>query len=166
MDYHAGDTVVHWMHGLGKVLRREKRDVLGQQALYYAIQVGNMVIWVPVDAKVRQRLRPPAGKIRFKRMLSVLSSRGKTLPIDRHERKLLLAESLQDGRLESVVTVIRDLLAFQRVRPLNDSDQALMRRAQSALAAEWAYVLQIAPAEAEFQLSRLLKDASPGGRSV
>ena len=59
MDYHAGDTVMHWVHGLGKVIRREKRDVLGHQAIYYAVHVGNMIVWVPVDDKVSQRLRPP-----------------------------------------------------------------------------------------------------------
>jgi RNA polymerase-interacting CarD/CdnL/TRCF family regulator len=61
MDYHAGDTVMHWVHGLGKVIRREKRDVLGHQALYYAVHVGNMIVWVPVDDK--SYFRPPTRQI-------------------------------------------------------------------------------------------------------
>ncbi|HSR20059.1 MAG TPA: CarD family transcriptional regulator [Anaerolineales bacterium] len=157
MDYHAGDAVMHWMHGLGRVIRREKRDVLGHQAWYYAVHVANMTVWVPVDDKVGQRLRRPTGKIRFKRIVSVLSRPGKPLPSDRHERKLLIAEYLQDGRLESLVRVIRGLLAYQRIRPLNDNDQAVMHRVRSALLAEWAHVLGLTPVQAELQLHGLLK---------
>jgi RNA polymerase-interacting CarD/CdnL/TRCF family regulator len=161
MDYHAGDTVMHWMHGLGKVIRREKRDVLGHQALYYAVKVDDMVVWVPVDDKVRQRLRRPTGRVRFKRIVALLSKPGEALPSDRHERKLLLAEYLKDGRVESLVRVIRGLLAYRQVRALNDNDQAVMRRVQSALLAEWAHVLELTPEQAELQLHRLLPTASP-----
>jgi RNA polymerase-interacting CarD/CdnL/TRCF family regulator len=157
MDYHAGDAVMHWMHGLGKVVRREKRDVLGHQALYYAVSVGNMIVWVPLDDKIGQRLRRPAGKIRFKRLVALLAKPGEVLPVDRHERKLLLTEYLQDGRLESLVRVIRALLTLQQVRSLNDNDQAVLRRVQSALLAEWGYVMALTPVEAELQFSRFLK---------
>ncbi|HEY5981949.1 MAG TPA: CarD family transcriptional regulator [Anaerolineales bacterium] len=157
MDYHAGDAVMHWMHGLGKVVRREKRDVLGHQALYYAVSVGNMIVWVPLDDKIGQRLRRPAGKIRFKRLVALLAKPGEVLPVDRHERKLLLTEYLQDGRLESLVRVIRALLTLQQVRSLNDNDQAVLRRVQSALLAEWGYVMALTPLEAELQFSRFLK---------
>ena len=160
MNYHAGDTVMHWMHGLGKIIRREKRDVLGHLELYYAVNVANMIVWVPVDEKVGQRLRRPTGKIRFKRIVALLAKPGESLPADRHERKLLMAEYLKDGRLESLVRVIRGLLAYQRIRALNDNDQAVMHRVQSALLAEWAHVLEITPAQAEMQLSSLLRTAS------
>ncbi len=160
MDYHAGDAVMHWMHGLGKVVRREKRDVLGHQALYYAVSVGNMIVWVPLDDKIGQRLRRPAGKIRFKRLVALLAKPGEVLPVDRHERKLLLTEYLQDGRLESLVRVIRALLSLQQVRSLNDNDQAVLRRVQSALLAEWGYVMALTPLEAELQFSRFLKPVS------
>lgn len=160
MDYHAGDTVMHWMHGLGQVIRREKRDVLGHQALYYAVKVGEMVIWVPVDDNVGKRLRRPTPKVRFKRTVALLSKPGDALPSDRHERKLLLAEYLKDGRVESLVRVIRGLLAYKRVRALNENDQAVMRRVQSALLAEWGHVLSLTPAQAELQLQSLMESAS------
>jgi RNA polymerase-interacting CarD/CdnL/TRCF family regulator len=161
MDYHAATRVMHWVHGLGKVIRREKRDVLGHQALYYAVHVGNMIVWVPVDDKVSQRLRPPTGKIRFKRIVALLSKPGEPLPADRHERKLLLSEYLMDGSLESSVH-IRALLAYQKVRSLNDNDKAVMHRVQSALLAEWEFVLSATPAEAQIQLQDLLASGSAG----
>ena len=108
------------------------------------------------------RLRRPTGKIRFKRIVALLSKPGEPLPSDRHERKLLLSEYLTDGSLESSVRIIRALLAYQRVRSLNDNDQAVMHRVQSALLAEWEYVLSTTPAEAQIQLQDLLASASAG----
>ena len=130
MDYHAGDTVMHWVHGLGKVIRREKRDVLGHQALYYAVHVGNMIVWVPVDDKVSQRLRPPTGKIRFKRIVALLSTPGEPLPSDRHERKLLLSEYLMDGSLE--------FIGADHTRPAGLPESALAERQRSGRDAQGA----------------------------
>lgn len=160
MDFRSGDTVMHWMHGLGTVIRREKREVLGQRCLYYAVQIGAMVVWVPVDDLVRKRLRRPTGKIRFKRTVALLSQPGDALPKDRHERKIILAEYLKDGSVEALVYVIRCLLSYRRNRALNDNDQAVMHRVQSVLLAEWAHVLELTPIEAELQFHRMLDTAS------
>jgi len=58
--------------------------------------------------------------------------------------------------------VIRDLSAYRQVRPLNENDQALMRRAQNALLGEWGFALSVTPAQAELELNRLLTSAPAG----
>jgi RNA polymerase-interacting CarD/CdnL/TRCF family regulator len=160
MEYHAGDTVMHWMHGVGTVLRLEKRELLGKQSMYYAVKVGEMTVWVPVDEMLTQRLRKPTPKARFKRLVALLAKPGKPLPQDRHERKLLLAQMLRDGRAESLVDVIRCLTAYRHVKALNDNDQASLRRVEAALLGEWEHVLDVTPDNAERQLHRMLEDAS------
>jgi len=156
MDFRSGDTVMHWMHGLGTVIRREKREVLGHKALYYAVQIGGMVVWVPVDEMVRKRLRRPSGKLRFRRTIALLSKPGDALPTDRHERRIILAEYLKDGSVEALVHIIRCLLTQRGVRALNDNDQAVMHRVQTVLLAEWAHVMQLTPLEAELQYHDML----------
>lgn len=160
MDFHAGDTVMHWTHGLGKVIRRERRDVLGTRALYYAIQVGEMTIWVPVDDNVRKRLRRTTPRVRFKRALTLLAKPAEMLPTDRHERKLLLSEYLKDSRVESLVRIIRCLLDYRKQRSLNENDQAVMHRVQSTLVEEWGYVMDVTPGEARIQLMQLIETAA------
>ncbi len=156
MNFQAGDTVMHWAYGLGTIIRLEKREVIGQAGMYYAVKVGDMMVWVPADDKLKQRLRPPTSKARFKKLLEQLTTAGEPLPMDRHERKLKLAGILQDGRAESLVDVIRSLAAFARIHALNDNDQAFQKRARSLLAGEWGYALSITPAEAEFKLQHML----------
>jgi RNA polymerase-interacting CarD/CdnL/TRCF family regulator len=156
MNFQAGDTVMHWTYGLGTIIRMEKRDLFGHVAEYYAVKVGDMTVWVPADAKLRHRLRLPLSKVRFKRLLTLLRAAGEPLPMDRHERRLKLTESLQDGRAESLIGVIRGLAAFARIHALNENDQAFLRRARASLLSEWGYALSVTPFEAETSLHRLL----------
>jgi RNA polymerase-interacting CarD/CdnL/TRCF family regulator len=154
--FHKGDTVMHWTYGIGKVVRLENRQLLGQKTLYYAVHVGDMTVWVPADDHLNQRLRKPSSKAQLRKLRLLLSRPGITLPIDRHERKTILLELLKDGRAESLCRVIRSLVGFSKTHPLNDSDQALLRRAQTAFLAEWGHALSVTPVEAESQLKRLL----------
>ena len=159
MNFHEGDTVMHWTYGLGKVIRLEERVLSGKKELYYAVQIGDMTVWVPADEKLENRLRPPTSKAGFKKLMDVLSSPGEPLPDDRHERKTLLTELLKNGRAESLCKVIRNLSTYRHVRSLNDNDQALLRRTEESLIGEWGFALSVTPAEAELQLHRLLTAA-------
>jgi len=140
----------------------EERTLSGQNTLYYAVQIGDLTVWVPADGKLGSRLRPPTPQAGFKKLLAILSSPGEPLPDDRQDRKTRLLELLKDGRAESLCRVIRDLSAYRQVRPLNENDQALMRRAQNALLGEWGFALSITPAQAELELNRLLTSAPAG----
>lgn len=156
MDFHAGDPVMHWTYGFGQVVRLEERDLSGANVLYYAVQIKDMTVWVPADAKLGSRLRPPTPQSEFKKLVGILSSPGKPLPEDRQERRTHLLDLLKDGRAESLCQIIRDLSASQKIKSLNDNDQTLLKQARSALLGEWGFALSITPAQAELELHRLL----------
>lgn len=164
MDFKMGDPVMHWTYGLGEIIGLEERALAGQKALYYVVRVQDMTVWVPADETIGHRLRLPTKKAGFKPLLAILTSPARPLPMDRQERRLQLMEQLQDGRPESLCCVIRDLTAFQRLRPLNDTDQSLMKRAREALLGEWGYAFSIQPAQARADLHKLLMiSSSPAG---
>jgi len=156
MNIREGDSVMHWTHGLGKVVRLEERALSGQVIMYYAIQIGDMTVWVPADNMLETRLRLPTGKADFKRMLSTLSKPGEPLPEDRRERKTLLIEWLKDGQTESFFRVIRSLATYRQSHSLNLDEQAILKRSQNALIGEWSCALSIPAAQAEIELYRLL----------
>jgi len=118
--------------------------------------VRDMTVWVPADDNLESRLRPQTPKARFKRLLATLFAPAEPIQEDRHERRLRLMELLNDGSTESLCQVIRDLSAYRRGRALNDNDQMLLKRAQSALLGEWGFVLSVSPAQAELEMHRLL----------
>ena len=158
MNFHKGDMVMHWTHGIGQIVNLEERALSGSKTVYYVVQLRDMTVWVPADSKVGSRLRPPTPKLRFQRLLAILSSPSEPLPEDRLERKTHLLELLKGGRLESLCEVIRDLSAYrnQQTRPMNDNDQMILKQARNTLLGEWAFVLSITHAQAEHELHRLL----------
>jgi len=160
MNFHAGDSVMHWTHGLGKVVRLQEMTFSNKKILYYAIQIGDMTVWVPADDMLETRLRFPTHAAEFKRLLSILSHPGEPLPADHLERKKLLLGWLRDGRVESLFRVICSLLTFRHLRPLNDNDQALMKRSQNALLGEWSFTMSITLAQAEKDLHHLVTSNS------
>lgn len=160
MEFHIGDPVVHWTYGLGQIIRLEERTVSDVKMLYYAVQVGDMTVWVPADNKLETRLRPPTPEKGFKRLLAILSSPSEPLPEDGRERRLRILELLKDGRAETLCRAIRDLAAIQQVKNLNDYDQALMKRLQAMLIGEWGFVMSVPAEHALRELHRILTPAS------
>ena len=160
MNFQNGDSVIHWTHGLGKVVRLETKSLSGENILYYAIQIDDMTIWVPADELLGTRLRIPTEAAEFKRLMDVLTHPGESLPIDRFERKKLLLEWLKDGCAETLFRVIRSLSTYRHFHPLNEDDQALLKRSRRALLGEWSFIMSIPAAEAENELNHLIASHS------
>jgi RNA polymerase-interacting CarD/CdnL/TRCF family regulator len=162
MKIHEGDSVMHWTHGLGKVVQLEERALSGQAVLYYAIQIGDMTIWVPADEQLESRLRFPTQAAKFQKLMNTLSEPGEPLPDDRRERKTLLTEWLKDGQTESLFRVIRSLATYRQAHSLNLDEQTLLKRSKNTLIGEWGYAMSITIAQAESELYRLLTPAVLG----
>jgi len=163
MDFHEGDPVMHWTHGLGQIMGLEERILSGSKMLYYAVKIHNdITIWVPADGKLETRLRRPTPQSAFKRLLAILSSPGEKLPDDRFERRKRLLDLLRDGKAESLCRVIRGLFDYRQKRSLNDYDHVLLKQTQNALLGEWGFVLAITTGQAETEMHRLLSSGSAG----
>jgi RNA polymerase-interacting CarD/CdnL/TRCF family regulator len=114
MNFHKGDMVMHWTYGVGQIINLEERSLSGSKLLYYEVHVQDLTVWVPADGKVASRLRSPTPKLRFKRILTILSEPSDPLPEDRLERKTHLRERMKDCSVDSLCQVIRDLFAHQK----------------------------------------------------
>ena len=156
MNFHEGDTVMHWTHGLGQIIRLEERILSGVKTLYYAVKIRDMTVWVPSDGELQHRLRALTSKSGFKALIAILSKPGEPLPDDRQERRTLLLGLLRDGRTESLCHIIRGLHAYQKIRSLNVSDQSILKQARVSLLGEWGFVLSMTPAQAEHDLHHWL----------
>ena len=166
MSFQKGDMVMHWSHGIGQIVNLAERALAGTKTIYYVVQVRDMTVWVPADSKVTDRLRSPTPKLRFEKLLAILSSPSEPLPADRLERKTRLLELLQDGSPESLCQIIRDLSAYQKQlgKPMNDHDRLVLKQSRSTLLGEWGFVLSITPAQADHELHRLLASAPSQAR--
>ncbi len=156
MNFQTGDRVMHSTYGLGHVQAIEERTVDNSTTLYYMIKMADLTLWVPADEN-KKRLRYPTSPAKFKETLKVLSSPAEKLPDDRRQRNLQLLGLLNDGGLESLCKVIRDLTAYRLTHSWNDYDSAMMKRANKTLLGEWTVSLSVLPRDAEMELHRLME---------
>ena len=157
MNFQAGDTVMHWSHGLGQITGEEERSVNGENKLYYVVKIQDFKVWVPEDELLAGRLRLPTSAAAFRRLFAILSGAAQMLPDDRHERKTQLHSRMATGNAESICHVIRDLSTLEQKKTLNDDDKSTLTRARKMLLGEWEYSLKLLPAQAEDDLSQLLQ---------
>lgn len=156
MNFHEGDTVMHWSYGLGQILRLEERDLSGSKTLYYEVRIQDLTVWVPSDNELEHRLRPPISKTGLDELFAILSNPGEPLPDDRQERKSRLMEYLRDGSTQSLCRIISGLYAYRKLRSLNENDKSILKQSRNALLGEWEFVLSMTPAQAEHELHHWL----------
>jgi RNA polymerase-interacting CarD/CdnL/TRCF family regulator len=163
VDYNIGDPVMHWTYGFGKIVKMEERVLSGKKKLYYAVRSRNLTVWVPADEKISKRLRPPTSPRGFKKLFKILTGSGEPLEENSRQRKMQLVEQLKDGRAESMCRVIRDLVAQEKIKSLNATDQNLLKRVQKVLLGEWEFSLSVPPGQAASDLHRMLDNGSTAG---
>jgi RNA polymerase-interacting CarD/CdnL/TRCF family regulator len=157
MKFNVGDPVVHWTYGLGEIIGLEERALAGQKILYYVVKIQDLTVCVPADDKAKGRLRSPTSKREFKKLFAILSGPGESLPDDRFERRTQLHQKLEDGKVEAVCRVIRDLSSYEQIKRLNENDKNILKRAWNSLSREWGFSLSVPLAQVEIELQDLLR---------
>lgn len=156
MEYQVGDKVIHSIHGLGEIVQIEEKIIHDLPAVCYIFQTDSLTIWIPIDDPQQHSLRLPASPDEFVGLSGILSSPSNTLLEDRLLRKEQLMVLLRDGQLRSICEVVRDLSRFKRSKKLNDQEKFILERATNSLLVEWAYSLEVTPAQAHQAMVAML----------
>lgn len=157
IHFKIGDQVIHWAHGFGEITEVDEKIIAGQTRLYFELHIKNLTLYLPADDNIGKYLRFPTPEEDFNDLFQILKSPGKPLPLDRYERQTYLIGKLNEGTLESVCLVIRDLSNHKQLVKMNESDHSILNRARATLLNEWSGVLSIPVALAESELNNLLK---------
>ena len=157
MELHKDDQVIHYAYGLGKIVRIEEKTVLDVVRTYYAVQIGDLMVWVPDDESLIYRLRLPTPAGEFDELYNVLSGEGMALPDDRFERRELLDGLLREGSAASLCRVIRSVTNYRQNHSLDSHDQMALNRSHETLISEWMYVKSVSRSMVEKEIARLLE---------
>jgi RNA polymerase-interacting CarD/CdnL/TRCF family regulator len=157
MDYKIGDTVVHWTHGLGKVIAIEELSLGETIQAYYVVDINPLKLWVPVGEANQGSMRFPVKSGDFKQMIHILRTPGAQLTRNAYKRKAELRERIQKRTLADLCHLIRDLAALSRQRSLNENDAAVLFRAEEFLLDEWVFSLGAERSNAQNELDFILR---------
>ena len=141
-ELRVGQKIVHPRYGAGTVTSVRAGRAHEAPGRYYVIHIPSMALTVhlPADRLEEVQVRDLVNEEKIRLALGVLGSRGASLPKDARERCNALAESMADGAVASLATVIRDLHALESTKALSLRESSLLTQAKHQLAGEVALV--------------------------
>jgi len=158
--YQVGDTIIHPVHGVGVITRLDEMKQGEQSHLYYVLATPDKVtVWVPMDTAAQCGMRPVVSASGFAVASGILSSAAQPLKEQAYERQVEIRERLNQGTLEAICSIVRDLTVRRSSQRLNENDAKMLKRTRKLLLDEWVLVMQILQLEAESHLSAMLHES-------
>lgn len=162
----TGDWVVHLVHGVGQVKGIVNKRIGGQTSPYYLVQTGNSTLFIPVEARPDDRLRPAATSKQLEAALQALKKPPRQVAEDPSDHRQRFRTVYTDGSLASMVRLVRDLTWRRDHQHLNSTEESALRRFRDRVIQEWSVARGISPEEANKELGdrlRAMRDSLPAG---
>ena len=158
MIFNIGDPVVHPQHGVGQVVKMEKREFEpGVIRRYYEVSIpGGSTLWVPFDPP-SFGLRKLAERSDINRCREILAAHPAPLSGEARSRQPDLVNRLKQGTICTQCEIVRDLYAHGEHRSLYGTIAGFYRQTQNVLCQEWAMVEGVTLPEAVHEISFLLE---------
>ena len=162
INYKVGDKVVYPHHGAGKVLKKEKKEILGDRREYLTIKIlhNDMTVMVPSDSAGRAGLRRVIGEEEVERVLTVLRGDMSQMPKNWNRRFKHNRDKMKTGDVFELAEVVRNLGIRDFEKGLSTGEKQMFTRAKKILASELMYALDMEEKEAEEYLDSLLESTN------
>jgi len=162
--YKVGDKVVYPHHGAGKIVRREKKEVLGQLREYLTIQIlyNEMTVEVPTESADRAGLRRVIEEETVVEVIAVLHDDGSQMPKNWNRRFKHNRDKIKTGDIFELAEVVRNLAIRELDKGLSTGEKQMFGRAKKILASELMYARDMGEDEAADYLDELLADIGRG----
>ena len=161
IDFSIGDNVVYPHHGAGQVIKKEKKEILGESREYLTIKIlhNDMTVMVPCENAGKAGLRRVIDEDTVKKVLSVLSDDVSEMPKNWNRRFKHNRDKIKTGDVYELAEVVRNLAIRESEKGLSTGEKQMYTRAKKILASELMYALEMDEGEAEEHLDSLISDA-------
>jgi CarD family transcriptional regulator len=139
--YKVGDKVVYPHHGAGTVVKREKRDVLGEKREYLTIKIlhNDMTVNVPAENAELVGLRKVIDEEAVKKVVKYLTSGGTDMPKNWNRRFKHNRDKMKTGDIYELAEVVRNLALRDGEKGLSTGEKQMYVKAKKILASELMY---------------------------
>jgi len=154
----VGDNVVYPHHGAGKVLKKEQKEIFGEEREYLTIKIlhNDMTVMVPCENAGRAGLRRVIDEETVKKVLDVLSDDISEMPKNWNRRFKHNRDKIKTGDIYELAEVVRNLAIREAEKGLSTGEKQMFTRAKKVLASELMYALEMGEDEAEAHLDTIL----------
>ena len=161
--YRIGDKVVYPHHGAGTVVKREKREVLGEKREYLTIKIlhNDMTVNVPADNAERVGLRKVIDEEAVKKVVKYLTSGGTEMPKNWNRRFKHNRDKMKTGDIYELAEVVRNLSLRDGEKGLSTGEKQMYVKAKKILASELMYAKNLSEDDAIAWLEGVLQGNKP-----
>jgi CarD family transcriptional regulator len=158
IDFSIGDNVVYPHHGAGQVIKKEKKEILGETREYLTIKIlhNDMTVMVPCENAGKAGLRRVIDEDTVKKVLAVLTDEVSEMPKNWNRRFKHNRDKIKTGDIYELAEVVRNLAVREQDKGLSTGEKQMYTRAKKILASEMMYALEKTEDEAEAYLDDLL----------
>ncbi len=165
IEFELGDSVVYPHHGAGKVLKKERKAMFGEEREYLTIKIlhNDMTVMVPCENAGRAGLRRIIDEEAVQKVLAVLQDELSDMPKNWNRRFKHNRDKIKTGDIYELAEVVRNLAIREHDKGLSTGEKQMFTRAKKILASELMYALDMDEEGAEEHLDNLLA-ASAGAQ--
>src|SRR3982750_3795900 len=162
--YKVGDKVVYPHHGAGTVVKREKREVLGEKREYLTIKIlhNDMTVNVPSENAEAVGLRKVIGEDMVKVVVKALTGGGTAMPKNWNRRFKHNRDKMKTGDILELAEVVRNLSLRDVEKGLSTGEKQMFVKAKKILASELMYAKDMDEEEAAEWLDGVLVGSANG----
>ena len=166
--YNVGDKVVYPHHGAGTVVKKEKREVLGQSREYLTIQIlhNDMTVNVPSENAEKVGLRKVIDEDMVQVVLKALTGGGTQMPKNWNRRFKHNRDKMKTGDILELSEVVRNLSLRDHEKGLSTGEKQMFVKAKKILASELMYAMELDEEGAAAWLDEVLADVSGATNGV
>jgi CarD family transcriptional regulator len=163
--YKVGDKVVYPHHGAGTVVKKERRDVLGEKREYLTIKIlhNDMTVNVPSENAEKVGLRKVIGEDMVKVVVKALTGGGTQMPKNWNRRFKHNRDKMKTGDILELAEVVRNLSLRDHEKGLSTGEKQMFVKAKKILASELMYAKDMDEEEAAEWLDGVLVSSGPNG---
>jgi CarD family transcriptional regulator len=160
--YKVGDKVVYPHHGAGTVVKREKKEVLGEKREYLTIKIlhNDMTVNVPADNAERVGLRKVIDEEAVKKVVKYLTSGGTEMPKNWNRRFKHNRDKMKTGDIYELAEVVRNLALRDGEKGLSTGEKQMYVKAKKILASELMYAKNLSEDDALAWLEETLTEGA------
>ena len=156
--YDVGDKVVYPHHGAGTVVKKEKREVLGEQREYLTIKIlhNDMTVQVPSENAEKVGLRRVIGEKDVHVVLKALTGVSTEMPKNWNRRFKHNRDKMKTGDIFELAEVVRNLALRDLEKGLSTGEKQMFVKAKKILSSELMYAKDMDEDEAAEWLDDVL----------
>ena len=156
--FEVGDKVVYPHHGAGTVVKKEKREILGQTREYLTIKIlhNDMTVNVPVENAEQVGLRTVIDEDLVNTVVKALTAGESEMPKNWNRRFKHNRDKMKTGDIFELAEVVKNLNLRDHEKGLSTGEKQMFVKAKKILASELMYAKAVDEEEAAEWLEGVL----------